>query len=186
MTEITYKCFYFFPCVIIWFRGRWRSSWWERSIVKCWAMRRHSATFMPLNWLNKAQFWRRELVCCSEKCAFSFPASITFINCNESKTHIPIKCFKDSDCSLELECMCLLCWFSGYLAVSLFLNESHELLLLLVNTVLKVGVTLLQHWHMPSEREHHMLKYFFFVAGSPEHKPYWGVHGSNCCQPNVP
>lgn len=28
----------------------------------------------------------------------------------------------------------------GYLAVSLFLNESHELLLLLVNTVLKVGV----------------------------------------------
>lgn len=30
--------------------------------------------------------------------------------------------------------------FLGYLAVSLFLNESHELLLLLVNTVLKVGV----------------------------------------------
>lgn len=28
---------------------------------------------------------------------------------------------------------------SGYLAVSLFLNESHELLLLLVNTVLKVS-----------------------------------------------
>lgn len=27
---------------------------------------------------------------------------------------------------------------AGYLAVSLFLNESHELLLLLVNTVLKV------------------------------------------------
>lgn len=32
-------------------------------------------------------------------------------------------------------CVC----FSGYLAVSLFLNENHELLLLLVNTVLKVG-----------------------------------------------
>lgn len=30
---------------------------------------------------------------------------------------------------------------AGYLAVSLFLNESHELLLLLVNTVLKVGVS---------------------------------------------
>lgn len=35
--------------------------------------------------------------------------------------------------------------FSGYLAVSLFLNESHELLLLLVNTVLKVGVETFQH-----------------------------------------
>lgn len=29
-------------------------------------------------------------------------------------------------------------FFAGYLAVSLFLNENHELLLLLVNTVLKV------------------------------------------------
>lgn len=29
-------------------------------------------------------------------------------------------------------------FFAGYLAVSLFLDESHELLLLLVNTVLKV------------------------------------------------
>lgn len=31
-------------------------------------------------------------------------------------------------------------FFAGYLAVSLFLNESHELLLLLVNTVLKVDI----------------------------------------------
>lgn len=31
---------------------------------------------------------------------------------------------------------------AGYLAVSLFLNESHELLLLLVNTVLKVGASM--------------------------------------------
>ena len=36
-----------------------------------------------------------------------------------------------------------LCFFLGYLAVSLFLNESHELLLLLVNTVLKVSVCLI-------------------------------------------
>lgn len=33
-----------------------------------------------------------------------------------------------------------LLFFAGYLAVSLFLNESHELLLLLVNTVLKVDI----------------------------------------------
>ena len=38
----------------------------------------------------------------------------------------------------------LFLFFAGYLAVSLFLNESHELLLLLVNTVLKVGVQFLQ------------------------------------------
>jgi len=32
---------------------------------------------------------------------------------------------------------------SGYLAVSLFLSEGHELLLLLVNTVLKVSLCLI-------------------------------------------
>lgn len=44
-------------------RGRWRSSWWERSTVKCSAMMRRSVIFMPLNWLNKAVPWRKELVC---------------------------------------------------------------------------------------------------------------------------
>lgn len=51
------------PFVTIWFRGRWRSSWCEPSTVKCWATRLHSAIFMPLNWLSKAPFWKRESVC---------------------------------------------------------------------------------------------------------------------------
>lgn len=46
-----------------------------------------------------------------------------------------------------------ICGFSGYLAVSLFLNESHELLLLLVNTVLKVGVGLHNIHHTMPKRE---------------------------------
>lgn len=50
------------PFVIIWFRGRWRSSWCDRSTVKCWATRLPSAIFMPLNWLSKALFWKRESV----------------------------------------------------------------------------------------------------------------------------
>lgn len=44
----------------------------------------------------------------------------------------------------------LFMYFAGYLAVSLFLNESHELLLLLVNTVLKVSVGFLQHFFILS------------------------------------
>lgn len=51
---------------------------------------------------------------------------------------------------------------SGYLAVSLFLNESHELLLLLVNTVLKV-CTFLQLCNFNSKlRKCKLLNSFYF------------------------
>lgn len=50
-------------CNLTCFRGKWRRPWSEQSIVKCWAMRLHLAIFMPSNWLNKALFWIKELVC---------------------------------------------------------------------------------------------------------------------------
>lgn len=44
-------------------RGRWRSSWWEPSTVKCSATRLRSLTFMPSNWPSRAALWRKESVC---------------------------------------------------------------------------------------------------------------------------
>lgn len=46
---------------------------------------------------------------------------------------------------LKKQLRCGVC-YAGYLAVSLFLNESHELLLLLVNTVLKVSAKFMHHY----------------------------------------
>lgn len=62
-------------------------------------------------------------------------------------------------------------FFAGYLAVSLFLNESHELLLLLVNTVLKVGfVFSLTKLVICVPRMTSSCSRYFL--GSSEHQPY--------------
>lgn len=70
------------------YRSRWRSSWCEQSTVKCSVMKLRSVTFMPLNWLNKAAPWRKELVCSlvikkkKKSLSHSFSPSSSFLICH--------------------------------------------------------------------------------------------------------
>lgn len=174
-------------------RGRWRSSWWEPSTVKCSAMRLRSVIFMPSNWLSRAALWRKELVCgllhlgegLPQICGNAFLQLISWFYLVSPQLYRTIKHCVNAENSLRILWWPDIC-FSGYLAVSLFLNESHELLLLLVNTVLKVDARFLQHLFLSVWKGDVNVFWFFFFSGSPEHKPNWGVHGSYCRQSDFP